>query len=239
MAKARYDVSVGESDWEPLDDSHRLSGPPPEVARALPTTAPLTLPTEYLGWESFEHLVAAVVREVEGAFEARVFGRRGQKQQGIDVVGFFNGEKARVYQAKDYKKYTAANLEKAVKEFTTGSRPFESEHLIVMTTADISDTEIDNKLHALRKANPQLTIELCGRHQLSDKLASHSRIVTRFFGSETARTFCRVLEQPSITTETVAIASDAMVRGPVEHLGLQEDLEAARRLRKDQPAQAA
>ncbi|MFB8023873.1 restriction endonuclease [Streptomyces rubiginosohelvolus] len=239
MAKARYDVSVGESDWEALDDSHRLSGPPPEVARALPTTAPLTLPTEYLSWESFEHLVAAVVREVEGAFEARIYGRRGQKQQGIDVVGFFDDEKARVYQAKDYKKYTAAYLEKAVKDFTTGSRPFESEHLIVMTTADVSDTKIDDKLHDLRKANSQLKIDLWGRQQLSDKLATHSRIVTRFFGPETARAFCRVLEQPSITAETAAIASDAMVRGPVEHLGLQEDLEAARELRKEQPAQAA
>ncbi|MEU9189270.1 hypothetical protein AB0D14_32940 [Streptomyces sp. NPDC048484] len=239
MAKARYDVSVGESEWEPLDDSHRLSGPPPEVARALPTTAALTLPTGYLGWESFEHLVAAVVREADGAFEARVYGRRGQKQQGIDVVGFFDGEKARVYQAKDYKKYTAAYLAMAVKDFATGTRPFESEHLIVMTTADVSDTKIDDELHALRKANPQITIDLWGRQQLSDKLERHPRIVTRFFGSETARVVCRVLEKPNITPETAATASDAMVRGPVQHLGLQQDLEAARLLRKDQPAQAA
>lgn len=238
MPKARY-VSVGESDWEPLDDSHKLSGPPPEVARVLPTTAPLTLPTEYLAWESFEHLVAAIVREVEGAFEARVYGRRGQKQQGIDVVGFFEGEKARVYQAKDYKKFTAASLAKAVKVFTKGIRPFGSAHLVVMTTADVSDTKIDDKLHELREANPELTIELWGRQQLSDELERHPRIVARFFGTETARLFCSSPEQSSVVSETAAIASDAMVRGPVHHLGLQEELEAARDLRKEQPAQAA
>jgi len=239
MATARYEVSAGESDWEPLDDSHQLSGPPPEVARALPTTAPLTLPTEYLGWESFEHLVAAIVREVEGAFEARVYGRRGQKQNGIDVVGFFDGEKARVYQAKDYKKFTAASLAKAVREFIKGSRPFGSTYLVVMTTADVSDTKIDDKLHELREANPELTIKLWGRQPLSDKLEKHPRVVARFFGSETARVLCRVPEKPSVPSEAAAIASDAMVRGPVQHLGLQEDLEAARRLRKEQPAQAA
>ncbi|MGW7519531.1 hypothetical protein ACWGJ2_28455 [Streptomyces sp. NPDC054796] len=239
MTTTGYEVSVGEPDWEPLGSNHRLSGPPPSVARALPTTAALSLPTEYLAWESFEHLVAAVVREVEGAFEARIYGRRGQKQNGIDVAGFFDGEKARVYQAKDYARYTAADLEQAVKAFVKGSRPFGSVHFVVMTTADVSDTKIDDKLHELRRANPQLTINLWGRQQLTDKLEGHPRVVTRFFGAETARLVCGASNQPGLSAQTTTVASDAMVRGPVQHLGLHTDLEAARRLRDDQPAQAA
>lgn len=123
MAEIGREVRVGEPGWELLDGSHELSGPPPEAARPLPATASLTLPTEYLTWESFEHLVAAIVREVEGAYEARVYGRRGQKQHGIDVAGFFDGEKPRVYQAKDYKTYSAAKLEKAVKTFLGARGP--------------------------------------------------------------------------------------------------------------------
>ncbi|MGW4775127.1 hypothetical protein ACWEPA_00525 [Streptomyces filamentosus] len=239
MAEIGREVRVGEPGWELLDGSHELSGPPPEVARPLPATASLTLPTEYLTWESFEHLVAAIVREVEGAYEARVYGRRGQKQHGIDVAGFFDGEKPRVYQAKDYKTYSAAKLEKAVKTFLAGKRPFGSEHLVVMTTADVSDTNIDDKLHALRSANPGLTIHLWGKQQLSDKLQEHPRVVTRFFGAETARLVCPELQQTNAVAKTAAVASDAMVRGPVQHLDLHNALEAARELRREQPAQAA
>ncbi|WP_405407184.1 restriction endonuclease [Streptomyces decoyicus] len=228
MAELGYEVRVGEPDWELIDGSHRLSAPPPAVAQTLPATAALTLPTEYLTWESFEHLVAAIVREVEGAFEARVYGRRGQKQHGIDVVGFLDGEKPRVYQAKDYTTYSTAKLEKAVKTFLEGKRPFGSEHLVVMTTADVIDTKIDEKLHSLRTANPDLTLHLWGKQQLSDKLQEHPRIVTRFFGAETARLVCKELEQPSVTARTAAIASDAMVRGPVQHLELNEDLDRGR-----------
>ena len=239
VAEIRHEVGVGEPGWELLDGSHRLSSIPSEVARTLPATASLTLPTEYLTWESFEHLVAAIVREVEGAYEARIYGRRGQKQHGIDVAGFFDGEKPRVYQAKDYTVYSAAKLEKAVKTFLAGKRPFGADHLVVMTTTDISDTKIDDKLHALRTANPDLTIHLWGRQQLSDKLQEHPRVVTRFFGGETARLVCPELRQPNVTAKTASIASDAMVRGPVQHLDLHRDLEAARDLRREQPARAA
>ncbi|MGV9654158.1 hypothetical protein [Streptomyces sp. NPDC003554] len=239
MAEIEPEVRVGEPGWELLDGSHVLSGPPPEVARTLPATASLTLPTEYLTWESFEHLVAAIAREVEGAYEAHVYGRRGQKQHGIDVAGFFDSEWPRVYQAKHYTTYSAAKLAKAVKTFLDGKRPFGAAYLVVMTTADVSDTKIKDKLDALRTANPDLTIRLWGKQELSDMLQEHPRIVTRFFGPETARRVCPELQQPSAEAKTAAVASDAMVRGPVQHLDLHNDLEAARELCREQPARAA
>ncbi|MCC3654061.1 restriction endonuclease [Streptomyces sp. S07_1.15] len=239
MAEIGREVRVGEPGWELLDASHELSGLPPEVARTLPATASLTLPTEYLTWESFEHLVAAVAREVEGAYEAHVYGRRGQKQHGIDVAGFFDSEKPRVYQAKHYKTYSVAKLVKAVKTFVDGKRPFGSTYLVVMTTADVSDTKIKDKLHALRTANPDLTIRLWGKQELSDMLQEHPRVVTRFFGEETARLVCPELQRPSPVAKTAAVASDAMVRGPVQHLDLHNALEAAREQHREQPARAA
>ncbi|MFB7359465.1 restriction endonuclease [Streptomyces gardneri] len=239
MAEIEHDVRVGEPGWELIDGSHELSGPPPEVSRTLPATAPLALPTEYLKWESFEHLVAAMAREVEGAYEAHVYGRRGQKQHGIDVVGFFDSEKPRVYQAKHYETYSAAKLTKAVQTFLDGKRPFGSSYLVVMTTADVSDTAITDELHTLREANPDLTIRLWGKQELSDKLQNHPLIVTRFFGPETARLVCPKLQQPSAEVKTAAVASDAMVRGPVQHLDLHNDLAAAHALRTEQPARAA
>jgi hypothetical protein len=232
-----------DSEWEIIDDSHPLMEPPAQVAPPLPVAAPLKLNLGEVAWDSFEHLVAAVVREVEGAWEARVYGRRGQAQQGIDVAGLFDGQKPRVYQAKRYGHFAVADLTAAVTIYAQGNRPFGADHLVIVTSADVSDTKLDDELDRLRRQHSDLKIELWGCRQLSDKLVDHPRIVRRFFGEATADLFCQPsaahLPRPAAAPPAGSLPPDAIVRGPVAHLkktGLAEQADA---LRNDSPAQAA
>ncbi|MBR7828771.1 restriction endonuclease [Actinospica sp. MGRD01-02] len=159
----------------------------------LTTTAPLQLNLGDLSWEAVECLVVALAREVEQAREARRYGRPGQQQHGIDVAAFFDAQPATVYQAKRYERFTARDLRNAVSAFATGMRPYDASRLVIVTTADIADTRIEDELEAQRAAHPDLRIDLWGRAQLSDTLLERPDLVRRFFGEETMRIFCRPL----------------------------------------------
>ncbi|MGW3664406.1 hypothetical protein [Streptomyces sp. NPDC005141] len=153
------------------------------------TTAPNQLNIHGIGWDSFEKLITEIVRKVEGR-EARRYGRPGQAQDGIDIVGFRPGAPTRVYQAKNYARFTARVLEQAVEKYASGSRPFNASDLVVATSDDASDAELLNKLAELRTKHSDLSIDLWGRQELSDMLYDHPRTVTRFFGHASADAFC-------------------------------------------------
>jgi hypothetical protein len=197
---------VDGAEWLPL--------PPP-----LTTTAPLLLNLGDLTWEAVEHLVVALAREVDQAREARLYGRRGQRQHGIDVVAFFDCQPTTVYQAKRYAKFTAGDLRAAVAAFSRGPRPFGASRLVVVTTADIADTRIEEALASERAAHPDLSIELWGRVQLSDKLLDQPKLVRRFFGEETVRVFCRLTATRGSTVATAEIGTiSAYCEGLAAHL---------------------
>ncbi|MEU4098641.1 restriction endonuclease [Streptomyces sp. NPDC026673] len=196
-----HDWGDDPAGWEVLDDAHPLSQPPTRTAPPQPTTAPLRLNLDQLPWESFEHLLAHLVREAEGAVEALVYGRRGQAQDGIDVVGFFDQarQRARVYQAKRYQRFTVADLTAAVDTYAQGRRPFDAAHLVIVTSADTADVKIADEMATLSTRYPGLRVDLWGRQQLSDMLYEHPRVVTRFFGHETAAIFCRPSASPQVS----------------------------------------
>jgi hypothetical protein len=186
------------------------------LPRPLTSTAPLLLHTQELSWEALEHLVVEIAVQYEHAREARPFGRRGQAQGGIDVVAFFGADSAVVYQAKRYKTFTAADLDRAVDTYATGSRPFGAQRLVVVTTADVQDTQIDLELVRLREQHHGLQIDLWGRQQLSDMLFRLPSLVSRFFGEETMRQFCRPLAMPGAEDPSVAAVTSVEVQ---EYLG--------------------
>ncbi|GAA1749055.1 hypothetical protein [Streptomonospora arabica] len=188
------------SNEDPGYDAGEVLGPHhPLVSGAVPlpppltTTAPLLLNTHDLSWEAVEHLVAALALQVDRAREARLYGRRGQAQQGIDVVAFFDSHRPTVYQAKNYAIFTPGDLRAAVSAFTDGLRPFHAERLVVVTTASVADTRIDQELAALRERHADLGIDLWGQKQLSDTLYDNPEVVRRFFGEATMQVFCRPL----------------------------------------------
>ncbi len=62
-----------------------------------------------MGWEQFERLVGAIARELDGAYNVHRYGRSGQAQHGLDIVGFFTGRLPTVYQAKDWHRFGASD----------------------------------------------------------------------------------------------------------------------------------
>ncbi|MER5948049.1 hypothetical protein ABT127_18525 [Streptomyces sp. NPDC001904] len=187
-----------EEFWEEIDAGHRLVGPPPSLAPPLTVTAPLLLNVERLTWESVEHLIVALAREVEGAVRSRLYGRRGQKQHGIDVVGYFDDGSLTVYQSKHWKSFAADDLSDAVRVYAEGTRPFEATRFVLVTTAYVGDTAVEDCLHQLRTEYKPLEIELWGLQQLSDLLFSQRRLVARFFGPATAEVFCVGDPEPAL-----------------------------------------
>lgn len=201
--------------WEAVDDRHSLSSPPDRIAPPLVTTAPLQLNIHELGWDNFEKLVTEIVRKVEGR-EARRHGRPGQSQEGIDIVGFHPDAPTRVYQAKNYARFTAGVLERAVEKYASGSRPYDARELVIATSDDTSDTELLRVLSELRKKHTDLSIDLWGRQELSDMLYDHPRTVTKFFGPASANAFCRPAATAS--TEQNPLALEQLAAAGIERM---------------------
>ncbi|MGP2441366.1 hypothetical protein [Streptomyces sp. JW3] len=223
-----------------MEGDHELLAAPSATARPLTVSAPHLLNTGDLQWESVEHLVAWLARRVEGWEETWLYGERGQNQHGIDVVGV-TGRNAAVFQAKRLKEFTPYDLEHAVGRYARGKRPFEARRLVVVTTHDANRTEISEKLFELRGTYPDLQIELWNRKSLSDLLRPHPDIVTAFFGAATTQLFCPAPPAPVLSPAEANEGPDAqaLLRGPVAHLGLDGDLAAADQARQENPATAA
>lgn len=223
-----------------MEGDHELLAAPSVISRPLTVSAPLLLNTGDLQWESVEHLVAWLVRRVEGWEETWLYGERGQNQHGIDVVGV-TGQNAAVFQAKHLKEFTQADLERAVDRYARGKRPFGARRLVVVTTHDANRTEISDKLFELRGTHPDLQIELWNRKRLSDLLRLHPDIVTAFFGAATTQLFCPAPPTPALSSTEANEGPDAqaLLRGPVAHLGLDRDLAAADQARQEHAATAA
>jgi hypothetical protein len=229
------------SDWvsierdDPLWSSPTAEQLPPPLATPLP---PL-LNTHEMGWEQFERLVAAMARELDGAYNVRRYGRSGQAQHGLDIVGFFTGRLPTVYQAKDWQQFGASDLEEAVLRYSGGRRPFGADRLIVAVGSEVRDTAVDDRLHELRQGHPDLAVVLWDRGEISERLRSQPNLVRRFFGEATAGNFCDVPSTATPETPRSSIAAEAILRGPIAYLGLLESFRRARESLDTKPAEAA
>lgn len=224
-------IAVGEDDplWRsPTGD---------ELPLPLATPLPPLLNTHEMGWEQFERLVAAMARELDGAFNVRRYGRPGQAQHGLDIVGFFTGRLPTVYQAKDWQHFGASDLEEAVLRYSGGRRPFGADRLIVAVGSEVRDTAVDGRLHELQQGHPDLIIGLWDRGEISERLRSQPRLVRRFFGEATARNFCDMPSTGVPEAPRPSIAAEAIVRGPIAYLGMLESFRRAREA--TDPAEAA
>ncbi len=107
---------------EPPDDL--IAIPYADVARREqtapvppPLPGPTLLPFHALHPEMVERVVAEVVawrRDNRGAY---FYGRRGQKQHGLDVVARENDARTSLYQVKRYQQVTPTQLRDAVEEY--------------------------------------------------------------------------------------------------------------------------
>lgn len=155
------------------------------------------LPLHDPNWKAFEQLMVAILRECHKWRDVREYGVRGQKQHGIDLLGYASDVSqissdpvVLTCQCKDVKSFTANDLKTAVEIFAQGYRPLASRHIAIAVSCATEDTALIEELNRLRIVHCDLTIDLWGQNQICDMLKNEHEIVRRFFGIHWANAFC-------------------------------------------------
>ena len=76
----------------------------------------LPLLDEEWEWKSFERFCLGYVSLQDDVADASLYGKRGEKQRGIDILATLEDGRTRTYQCRRYKKFTAKQAEKTVQE---------------------------------------------------------------------------------------------------------------------------
>lgn len=217
----------------------------PQSALGVPVPNPPHLPLTQLNEEVFERVVAEVVAQ-RVTYNVHFYGRRGQKQHGLDIVAYTPDRGTVLYQVKRYQKMTAAKLRKAVLEYAGPPRPaghdeparlFNPNVFVVVTSATIEDTAVNDELEDLRrKYAGDLEIELWGAAQFNPFLRARSAFVTAVFGAAWATAFCGTASDPA---PLGAPDPRGLIDGPVTALGLESRVADAQAVTATDPAAAA
>lgn len=232
----RTSSGASPSDWVRLGDDDEALQPSTSLSEPLAATAPTELNIAGLSWENFEKLIARLAAKLESTENVHLYGRRGQRQDGIDVVCFPASGEPSLYQAKRRATFGAKDLREAVEDYVNGLRPVDARRFVVAVACDAHDTETIRTLQDLRDCYDSIEIEFWDRQNLSRMLVEHAGIVEQFFGPAVRQVFCGVSAASPDSAETL---SDFVSRGPLRHLGLMSALYEAEQLEPQRPAEAA
>jgi len=245
VVDAGSEVDEAELEQVPLA---RVFGVRQRDSLPTPMVQEVELPLRALAPEVFERVVVEFVWLVEGLRGVHLYGRRGQAQFGLDVVGTNSDGGVVVYQAKRFQTITLQQVRDAVKAYAgrpgenpegLPSRRFDAGRFVLVTSAQIEgDTTFTDGLIALQRAygDNGLVVEVFGAEHLSRALRDASGMVCAIFGPEWARAFCGVEppRQPTGTPSPYGLLED-----PLEELGLAGAPDRARQLAATSPQQGA
>lgn len=240
-------TGTGDGDLDRLNPAEILARQPGQVAPPVPPAT--RLPVLELSPEVFERLVLEYVWSVEAAHDVHVYGRRGQKQYGLDIVGEDRERRRFVYQVRRLQAITPSAIRAAVVDYAglprgTGAggisttRRFDAARFVLATAASIhDDTALVDEIAELRdEYRGDLDIQVVGIEHLSVKLRDAAAIVAAFFGRDWARAFCGV-EPPEVPPGQAT--GFGLLEGPLAALSLEAAAAHAEGLRETQPAVAA
>lgn len=225
-----------------VPDADDLWSPP---SGTVPAPEPLlaALPLHMLAWEDFERLLVQLAREVDGLDDVRRYGKSGQEQHGIDVVGFTAGDRiALTYQGKDVERFGQYELRKAAEKFIEGKRPFGSRALRICTTKLMDLTQAQELLNSFEREHPDLSLKVWDAEVLNEFLRKRPLLVERFFGKPAADRFCpggTRSGSPAGDSPPAELSISLVMRGPLKDLGLTQVVDQADGLVDDRPAEAA
>ena len=155
---------------------------PPVITRAQ------TLPYHELSWENFERLILRVVRRETTIDECWAYGKRGQKQYGLDILAeLLNAPgKFACYQCKRVDKFSTSDIEKAVAEFLKGKWASRTKRFVLCTSLHLTETQHVDEISKQRDILTARDIEFeiwdgseAGR--LSELLKKYPELVDDFF----------------------------------------------------------
>ena len=206
----------------------------PQVLRAVQRTAlpipiqnPALLPLYQLDPEVLERLAAEVVSH-RNNLGTHFYGRRGQKQHGLDIVELETDSNSSLYQVKRYETLSAKQMDDIVEEYAGPPRPvgyvgpkrrFDPHRFVIVTSAPVeSDTGNVDGLKDLQDAyQGDLTIEVWGAEALGRKLRDAPHAVLAIFGTPWAKAWCGFEPAPAPPGTPQALG---LVEGPVSVLNL-------------------
>jgi len=168
---------------------------PPITKYEVPITGNhMELPLDIMLWEDFERLSLRMVEYVEGfdRVNCEIFGRQGQKQDGIDIYALKENGKYFTFQCKKYKSISTSNLNKIFSEFQDGEWYSRTEKFFICTTANFNDVHLQKRYEELKKANKKkgIQIEKWDYSSINRILKTHPKIVYDFFGPDWCKKFC-------------------------------------------------
>lgn len=235
------------SDTGPVSISDVLSRQPSPKSIAPPTSTPAVLPFESLDPLVFERLVAEAALCVFNLDDVQAYGRTGQYQAGLDIVGWKSGVQI-VYQVRRIESITPTALENAVRDYANPSRkekgktvslnrPFPEAHEFVLVTGCSNrDTAVTLKLAELKNEfSGDFTPRLIDAHALSSHLRHYGAIVGGYFGEHWAREFCGYNRpiRPGIGN------SAGLIDDPLTAIGRRKDFDNAQSISDTAPLEAA
>lgn len=172
-----------------------------------PVRSEFTLPFDKLSPPMFERLVAETVWLVDGLNPMRIYGRSGQDQGGLDLIGY-QGTDLHVYQVRRIAELTPAALRKAVTDFTDPkppkqrkgskaskaqkpSRRFDAQRFVLVTACSVPDRHVEDELRQLKlQYAGDIEIDLYDGQELLRKLMNRGALVSVIFGPEWAKATC-------------------------------------------------
>lgn len=216
---------------------------PQQFPTSIPTQNPKALPLAELEPEVFERLAAEFVARRSHSTKVHFYGRRGQKQYGLDVVEHHRQFRPTLYQVRRLQFLQPSDITTAVRDFAGDPRPstprrFDPEKFVLVTSAEFdSDSANLDQLDALNdEYQGDLEIEVWGVETLSRELRDQPRLVFAMFGPHWADAWCGFRPTPE---ELAAPNALAFNNDPAEVLGLSAALIAAASDESTKPREAA
>jgi tetratricopeptide (TPR) repeat protein len=191
------------------------------------------------GWDRFEKVCVAVAQDIDGLHNVQRYGIRGQRQYGLDLVGWDDARQAVVYQAKHYAMFHASDLRNAVEAFANGPRPFDARRLVICVASEARRTKVVEEFARLRSEHPDLDIDLYDQERLSEKLRGRPDLVRRFFGDPWRDRVCLIEAPPTRQEPAQRHRPDELLRGPLRALELDGVAQEAEAVLESAPESAA
>jgi hypothetical protein len=158
---------------------------PPAVSRDQ------VLPLGSLSWENFERLCFRLAHRDGDVEDARIYGERGQAQEGIDLyVRRVTGGYA-TWQCKRYQEVTTTDIKNAVTKFLEGEWANRTKLFRLAVAPSLNATGLAEEIERQRRRceGVNITFEPLDRDRLSLMLKDHPDLVDDFFGRSWVEAF--------------------------------------------------
>lgn len=160
----------------------------------MPTVIDTDLDWSNFDWQYFQTLSIELAKSVVPTCSFLEYLKPGQKQDGIDLLGFMGSEgKFICVQCKKEKTLTSGEIKNIIGEFKLGQFYKNCSHFIIITSADLQNRKIQSEISLLKielKNNSNLEFHCLDKSNIETLLRTKWHLVAYYFGEEHATRFC-------------------------------------------------